>query len=384
MDAMSVTAAQGFIAGGTASGIKPDGSLDLALVDAGQPVAAAAVFTANTAAAPPVHLSRRHVADGSARAVVLTSGCANAATGAEGMAAAQRVAELVADQLGCEVTDVIVCSTGPIGTVLPTDRVAEGLTRLKMSREGAADAARAILTTDSRPKESTARGQGWVVGGMAKGAGMIRPDMATMLAVVTTDARLDSSALDRALRRAVARSFNALDIDGCESTNDTVVLLASGMSGVQPDEEAFEEVLEKVCRDLARQMAEDAEGASRVVTIELTGAADDATALALARAIADSALVRSSFYGADPNWGRLLAAMGATRLPLDPDAVTIAYAGVVVADKGMDAGADADLLTEKLEDDFIVSIRVGDGPGRCELLTTDLTPDYVAFNGERS
>lgn len=381
---MSVTAAQGFIAGGTASGIKPDGSLDLALVDAGQPVAAAAVFTANTAAAPPVHLSRRHVADGSARAVVLTSGCANAATGAEGMAAAQRVAELVADQLGCEATDVIVCSTGPIGTVLPTDRVAEGLTRLKMSREGAADAARAILTTDSRPKESTARGQGWVVGGMAKGAGMIRPDMATMLAVVTTDARLDSSALDRALRRAVARSFNALDIDGCESTNDTVVLLASGMSGVQPDEEAFEEVLEKVCRDLARQMAEDAEGASRVVTIELTGAADDATALALARAIADSALVRSSFYGADPNWGRLLAAMGATRLPLDPDAVTIAYAGVVVADKGMDAGADADLLTEKLEDDFIVSIRVGDGPGRCELLTTDLTPDYVAFNGERS
>lgn len=381
---MSVTAAQGFIAGGTASGIKPDGSLDLALVDAGQPVAAAAVFTANTAAAPPVHLSRRHVADGSARAVVLTSGCANAATGAEGMAAAQRVAELVADQLGCEATDVIVCSTGPIGTVLPTDRVAEGLTRLKMSREGAADAARAILTTDSRPKESTARGQGWVVGGMAKGAGMIRPDMATMLAVVTTDARLDSSALDRALRRAVARSFNALDIDGCESTNDTVVLLASGMSGVQPDEETFEEVLEKVCRDLARQMAEDAEGASRVVTIELTGAADDATALALARAIADSALVRSSFYGADPNWGRLLAAMGATRLPLDPDAVTIAYAGVVVADKGMDAGADADLLTEKLEDDFIVSIRVGDGPGRCELLTTDLTPDYVAFNGERS
>jgi len=381
---MSVTAAQGFIAGGTASGIKPDGSLDLALVDAGQPVAAAAVFTANTAAAPPVHLSRRHVADGSARAVVLTSGCANAATGAEGMAAAQRVAELVADQLGCEATDVIVCSTGPIGTVLPTDRVAEGLTRLKMSREGAADAARAILTTDSRPKESTARGQGWVVGGMAKGAGMIRPDMATMLAVVTTDARLDSSALDRAFRRAVARSFNALDIDGCESTNDTVVLLASGMSGVQPDEEAFEEVLEKVCRDLARQMAEDAEGASRVVTIELTGAADDATALALARAIADSALVRSSFYGADPNWGRLLAAMGATRLPLDPDAVTIAYAGVVVADKGMDAGADADLLTERLEDDFIVSIRVGDGLGRCELLTTDLTPDYVAFNGERS
>jgi len=379
-----VTAAQGFVAGGTAAGIKADGSMDLALVDAGRPVSAAAVFTSNTAAAPPVHLSRRHVADGSARAVVITSGCANAATGEAGMAAAQRVAELVADYLGCEPTDVLVCSTGPIGTDLPTDRVAEGLTRLRMSREGAADAAQAILTTDSHPKESVARGQGYVVGGMAKGAGMIRPDMATMLAVITTDARLDAGTLARSLRRAVSRSFNALNIDGCESTNDTVVLLASGMSGIEPDAQAFEEVLEGVCRDLARQMAEDAEGASRVVTIELSGADDDATALALARAIADSALVRSSFYGADPNWGRLLAAMGATRLPLDPDAVTIAYAGVVVADGGVDAGADLDLVAEKLEDDFTVSIRVGDGPGCCELLTTDLTPDYVVFNGERS
>lgn len=381
---MSVTAAQGFVAGGAAAGIKADGSLDLALVDAGHSVPAAAVFTSNTAAAAPVQLSRRHIADGTARAVVLTSGCANAATGAEGMAAAERVAELVADHLGCDPTEVVVCSTGPIGTRLPTDRVAEGLSRLKMSREGAADAARAIMTTDSRPKEAVARGQGYVVGGMAKGAGMIRPDMATMLAVITTDARLDSATLGRALRRAVDRSFNALDIDDCESTNDTVVLLASGMSGIRPDEEAFGTVLEKVCRDLARQMAEDAEGASRVVTIELSGASDDETALALARAIADSALVRSSFYGADPNWGRLLAAMGATRLPLDPSAVTIAYAGVVVAEGGVDAGADPDLVSEKLEDDFTVSIRVGDGPGRCELLTTDLTPDYVVFNGERS
>lgn len=381
---MSVTAAQGFVAGGAAVGIKADGSLDLALVDAGHSVPAAAVFTSNTAAAAPVQLSRRHIADGTARAVVLTSGCANAATGAEGMAAAERVAELVADHLGCDPTEVVVCSTGPIGTRLPTDRVAEGLSRLKMSREGAADAARAIMTTDSRPKEAVARGQGYVVGGMAKGAGMIRPDMATMLAVITTDARLDSATLGRALRRAVDRSFNALDIDGCESTNDTVVLLASGMSGIRPDEEAFGTVLEKVCRDLARQMAEDAEGASRVVTIELSGASDDETALALARAIADSALVRSSFYGADPNWGRLLAAMGATRLPLDPSAVTIAYAGVVVAEGGVDAGADPELVSEKLEDDFTVSISVGDGPGRCELLTTDLTPDYVVFNGERS
>src|SRR5690606_2714880 len=236
----------------------------------------------------------------------------------------------------------------------------------------------------SRPKEAVARGQGYVVGGMAKGAGMIRPDMATMLAVITTDARLDSATLGRALRRAVDRSFNALDIDGCESTNDTVVLLASGMSGIRPDEEAFGTVLEKVCRDLARQMAEDTEGASRVVTIELSGASDDETALTLARAVADSALVRSSFYGADPNWGRVVAALGSTRIPFDPDAVSVAYAGVPVAENGVDIGADHDRISEKLAGDFTVTVSLGSGPGRCSLLTTDLTPEYVRFNGERS
>jgi glutamate N-acetyltransferase/amino-acid N-acetyltransferase len=384
MDAVSVTAAKGFVAGGVACGIKPDGVLDLALVDAVRPVPAAAVFTSNTAAAPPVHLSRRHVSDGVARAVVLSSGCANAATGPAGREAAERTAAAVAAHLDCDPTDVIVCSTGPIGGVVPVERIEAGLNQLDLTPTGGTAAAAAIMTTDSHPKEEAAIGEGYRVGGMAKGAGMIRPDMATMLAVLTTDALVDAPLLHAVLQRAVDRSFNALDIDGCESTNDTVVLLASGASEVSPTADEFATVLEEVCRRLARQMAEDAEGGSRVVTIDLSGAADDATALGMARAVADSALVRTSFYGADPNWGRLVAALGATRLPFDLAAVSVAYEDVVVAAGGIDAGADHDRLSEKMGGDFTVSITVGDGPGRCSLLTTDLTPDYVAFNGERS
>ena len=383
MDAVSVTAAAGFVAGGVACGIKPEG-LDLALVDAGAAVPAAAVFTANTAAAPPVHLSRRHVADGSIRAVILSSGCANAATGAAGAEAASRTAAAVGAHLGCAPEEVVVCSTGPIGRVVPVDRIEHGLSILELGPEGGGAAAHAILTTDSRPKEATLAAGGFTVGGMAKGAGMLRPDMATMLAVVTTDAVVAPAMLARVLRSAVDRSFNALDVDGCESTNDTVVLLASGAAGVAPAEEILAAAVESVCRDLARQMAEDAEGATRVVEIDLTGAADDTTALALARAVADSALVRASFYGADPNWGRVVAAMGAARLPFDPDAVAVAYAGMTVAEGGVDAGADHDLISSKLGGDFTVSVSVGSGPGRCTLLTTDLTPEYVRFNGERT
>lgn len=384
MDAVSVTAAAGFRAGGTASGIKGGSLLDLALVDAGRVVPAAALFTANTAAAPPVHLSRRHVADGALRTVVISSGCANAGTGAAGMAAARATAEAVADHLDCTPEDVLVCSTGPIGSVVPVERIRAGLRGMEMS-EGSGDAAaRAILTTDSRPKEAATRRAGFTVGGMAKGAGMIRPDMATMLAVVTTDAVADAPLLDMVLRRAVARSFNALNIDGCESTNDTVVLLASGVGGECPSADDLGEAVTEVCRSLARQMAEDAEGASRVVTINLSGTDDDDTALLLARAVADSALVRSSFYGTDPNWGRLLAALGSTRIPFPLEAVSVSYAGVPVAKGGVDVGADVGAVAASMTGDFTVEIEVGSGPGTCSLVTTDLTPDYVRFNGERS
>lgn len=376
---MSVTA--GFGAGGIACGIKADGSLDLALVAASAPVPAAAVFTRNVAAAAPVILSRENIADGRAQAVVVNSGCANAATGEAGMAAARAMAEATARRLGGDPSDVIVCSTGPIGTTLPVEAVEAGLGRITLDDPAAA--AQAILTTDSRPKTAQFRGA-FTVGGMAKGAGMIRPDMATMLAVLTTDAVAEPDTLHRLLAAVADRTFNALDIDGCESTNDTVVLLASGAAGFSPHPDQLEAAVEQVCADLALQIADDAEGATRVVTVEVYGAADDATALALARAVADSALVRASFYGADPNWGRILAALGSTRLPIDCDLVTISYAGVVVAEKGRDAGADHDAVADLLAGDFTVTVDLGAGPGTCRLLTTDLTPDYVRFNGERS
>ncbi|HJR91978.1 MAG TPA: bifunctional glutamate N-acetyltransferase/amino-acid acetyltransferase ArgJ [Acidimicrobiia bacterium] len=381
---MSVTHPSGFRAGGAACGIKAGVVPDLAVVTAAEAVPAAAVFTRNTAAAAPVVLSRRHVAGGTARAVVINSGCANAATGAAGMSAALAMADATARRLGCDPTDVLVCSTGTIGDQIPLDRVTNGIAEFELSDDGGAAAARAILTTDSRPKQAVVIGDGFSVGSMAKGAGMVRPDMATMLAVVTTDAIADPYTLDTVLRRAVVRSFNALNIDGCESTNDTVIVMASGASGVEADLSDLAAAVEEACRSLAYQMAADAEGASRVVIIELGGAWDDETALRLARAVADSALVRASFYGADPNWGRLLAAMGSTRIPFDPNAVSVAYAGAEVAHAGMATDADLDAVAEKLAGDLIVSITVGDGPGRCSLLTTDLTPDYVRFNADRS
>jgi glutamate N-acetyltransferase/amino-acid N-acetyltransferase len=381
---MSVTAPKGFVAGGVACGIKQAGALDLAMVAADAPVPAAGVFTRNLAAAPPVIVSRRHMAGGRIRAVVISSGCANAATGEAGREAAESTAREVASRLGCLPREVVVCSTGPIGGLVPVDRIAAGLDVMELTEAGADLAARAILTTDSRPKQQVKATGGFIVGGMAKGAGMIRPDMATMLAVITTDAIADPLELDGALRRAVDRSFNALDIDGCESTNDTVVILASGKSGARPDSSVLAGAVEDVCRGLAAQMAADAEGASKVVTLELRGAPDDDSALKLARAVADSALVRASFFGADPNWGRVVAALGSARVHFDPELVEVDYAGTAVAREGVDLGADHDAISAKLKGDFTVSVSVGTGPGRCSLLTTDLTPEYVRFNGERS
>ena len=387
---MSVTAAAGFRAAGVAAGIKASGALDLAVVEAGRPVPAAGVFTTNRAAAAPVRLSRGHLAaSGTARAVVLNSGCANAATGPAGAAAALATADQTATALGCATGDVLVCSTGTIGTTLPVGVVTEGMRRAVEVLGGRpADglaAARAIMTTDSVPKESVARAKGFVVGGMAKGAGMIRPDMATMLAVLTTDAVADPATLAGALRAGVDRSFNALNVDGCPSTNDTVLLLASGAAGVAPDADALAAAVAAVCADLAEQIARDAEGASRLVTIEVTGAPDEATARHIGRAAADSVLVRSAFYGGDPNWGRIVGALGATELPVDYDAITITFAGVTVAAAGVAVPHDDAGLAALLDaGDFTVGIAVGAGPGRARVLSTDLTPDYVQFNGERS
>ena len=360
----------------------------MALVVADGSVPAAGVFTTSRTAAPPVEVSRAHLASGTAWAIIVNSGSANAGTGEQGRGDARAMAAAVADELGCDPTEVIVCSTGPIGGRLPMDCILDAVPVLFGGLGEGADnadaAARGILTTDSVPKTAAANREGWTVGGMAKGAGMVRPDMATMLAFLTTDAVATSQALHEALTAAVDVTFNALNIDGCQSTNDTVVVLASGVSGVEPSAEQLGEAVEEVCRDLAAQMARDAEGASKVVEMQIFGATDDRSARRLGMAIADSALVRSSFFGADPNWGRVLAALGVAGEPVAPDDVQIAYDGTVVCRHGVAAPFDDAELSARLTGDFTMAVHVGTGPGQAMVTTTDLTPDYVVFNGERS
>jgi glutamate N-acetyltransferase/amino-acid N-acetyltransferase len=385
---MTVIAASGFRAAGVAAGIKPDGAEDMTLIVAESSVPAAAVFTTSATAAPPVLVSRRHVTSGRSRAVIVNSGAANAGTGSAGVADALAMAGAVAAELGCDATDVLVCSTGPIGGRLPMATILASVPTLveSLGADEAAGlaAARGIMTTDSVEKTAWVAGDGWTVGGIAKGAGMVRPDMATMLAFLTTDAVVDSHTLSDVLRSAVDGTFNALNIDGCQSTNDTVIVLASGASGRTPATGAFAAAVHNVCADLAHQMARDAEGASKVVRLDVSGALDDHAARRLGLAVADSALVRSSFFGADPNWGRVLAALGAAGEKIDPDRIEIAYDGTLVCAGGTAVGFDEAELSARLTGDFRVGIRVGDAAGRASVTTTDLTPDYVIFNGERS
>ena len=387
---MSVTAASGFQAAGVASGIKGNGAPDLALVVAEYAVPTAAVFTVNSAAAAPVRLSRSHLAaSAKARAVILNSGCANAATGARGAAASLATAAALAGKIGASVTDVLVCSTGTIGSHLPVDAVIAAVPGAVGSLASTVDAGRkaaeAMMTTDTVTKEAIARGAGFVVGAMAKGAGMIRPDMATMLAVITTDAAADHATLDSALRVAVDESFHALNIDGCPSTNDTVILMASGDSGIEVSVEELSATVGDVCRSLAAQIAADAEGAERVITLRVHGATDIATARKAGRAMADSALVRAAFYGGDPNWGRLVGALGATDVRFAMDDIRVAFEGVVVADAGIAADHDEAALLASLESgDFTVDVTIGTGVATAAVLTTDLTPEYARLNGERS
>ena len=388
---MSVAGPRGFTAAGVAAGIKAGDALDLALVVGVEGTQGTAVFTVNTAAAAPVELSRRHLATTSTvRAVVLNSGGANAATGQAGDETAAMMAQSTAHRVGCDPSQVVVCSTGTIGSPLPRREVLAGIDaaadRLAEGEAAGLMAAQAIMTTDRVPKQTSYESPaGWSVGAMAKGAGMIRPDMATMLAVATTDAIAGQPELESVLHNAVDHSFHELNIDGCCSTNDTVVLLASGAAGVTPDIEEFRGAVAAVCRELAEQMAADAEGASRVVVIHVTGAESDAAARHLGRAVADSALVRSAFYGGDPNWGRIVGALGNVAAPAEVSGADIDFAGVAVARNGVAVECDEDALAARLATgDFTVAVSVGDGPGAAHVMTTDLTPEYVRFNGERS
>lgn len=383
-----VTAPRGFVAHGVASGIKASGDPDLALVATpdGRAVAAAAVFTANLMTAAPVLVSRAHLAStgGRAAAVVLNSGNANAATGGPGRADAEATCAAVAAELGCAADEVLVCSTGLIGIPLPIDALLSGVpdvvAGLSPDPEGGAAAAEALRTTDTRRKEAVARAGSATVGGMAKGAAMLAPSMATMLAVLTTDAEVDEAALQRVLAAGVAGSFNSLLTDGCTSTNDTVVLLASGQAGPVAEDELAAAVAE-VCRSLAEQMADDAEGATKVVRLTVRGAASDAEARIGADRIARSLLCKCSWYGRDPYWGRLASELGSAGIAFDQERIAVAYGGVTVAAGGVTVDHDADAVAAHMDQRHLdVVCDLGLGEGSATVLTNDLTHAYVDEN----
>ena len=384
---MSVTAPKGFVASGVACGIKPSGDPDLALVatDDGRPVTAAAVFTSNLATAAPVQATRDHLeaTGGRATAVVLNSGNANAATGVAGRLHAELMCDGVAGPLGCRGVEVLVCSTGLIGIPLPMDALAAGIPPLVAARraDGGPEAARAILTTDTVAKEVVVVGDGFTVGGMAKGAAMLAPDMATMLAVLTTDAPAEPGELRAALVAAVEMSFNRLSVDGCTSTNDTVIVLADGRAPGPVAPAALAAALAEACGSLAAQMAADAEGATKVVEVRVQGAQSEAEAVQAARKVAQSQLVKCSLFGADPYWGRIISELGSAGVAFDPDRVSIAYGGTVVCRGGVAASHDTATVAAHLaQRDVEITADLGLGDAGAVVLTNDLTPAYIDEN----
>lgn len=385
---MSVTAAKGFVAAGIHCGIKPSGDPDLSLVATidGQPVEAAAVFTDNKMTAAPVLTSDEHLrrTTGQAAAVILNSGNANAATGTPGLVDAQAMCAATAAAIGCQPHEVLVCSTGLIGIPLPIDVILDGVPALAAARtgDGGAAAAEAIRTTDTARKETVVPvgDTGAVVGGMAKGAAMLSPNMATMLAVLTTDAAITSAELRQMLRAGVSTSFNVLMTDACRSTNDTVIILASGQAGPVPADQ-LSTAIGQACADLALQMAGDAEGATKVVKLTVTGAATDADAEAGARQIARSALCKCSWFGQDPYWGRLLSEIGCVATEFDQTKVSVAYGGVVVADGGVEIDHDrAAVAAHMAQRHLEIVCDLGLGDGAFTVLTNDLTHEYIDEN----
>jgi glutamate N-acetyltransferase/amino-acid N-acetyltransferase len=382
---VSVTAAAGFLAGGLAAGLKSNGRSDLALVvNSGPHDAAAAVFTSNRVKAAPVVWSEQVLSDGRIRAVILNSGGANACTGPEGFADTHRTAELVADAVGVGAVDVAVCSTGLIGVRLPMDRLAAGIDHLatQLSGDGGVAAAEAIMTTDSVAKQASYADEGWSIGGMAKGAGMLAPGLATMLVVLTTDAVVAPELLHDQLADACERSFDRIDSDGCMSTNDTVILMSSGESRVRPTAADFQAALTETCQDLAQQLVADAEGAAHTIAIEVQHAASEQDAVQVGRAIARSNLFKCAVFGQDPNWGRVLAAIGTTAADFEPDRIDVAFNGVQVCRDGS-IGEPRELV-DLSGHDVHVEVNLRNGPHSATIWTNDLTYDYVKENAEYS
>jgi len=386
---VSVTAAEGFVAAGCHAGVKRR-RYDMALLatEDRKPVAAAAVFTQNKFAAPPVQLDRQRLAanGGRAAAVIVNSGNANAGTGAKGLADAEAMAQAAADALSVNARDVLVCSTGIIGTELPMDKILAATPKLakKLSAEGAHDAAMGILTTDHKAKEALVRGSTFTLGGMAKGCGMIAPNMATMLAYLTTDAEVSRDDLQRILKDAADRTFNTLNVDGATSTNDTVILLAAARRG-RPDMKEFADAVHKLCEDLTYQMARDAEGMTKMVLLRVTGAASDAEARTAAKNIAENNLVKCSWYGGDPYWGRLLGAAGSAGIEFEPEKTEVSYGGIVVARGGTNADHDADAVAAHMKQETIaIEVALGLGAGSAQMIGIDLGPGYIKENSRTS
>lgn len=381
-----VTTPRGFRAAATTAGIKPSGNPDMALVlNDGPESAAAAVFTRNRVVASPVKVARRAVADGTVKAVVYNSGNANALNGKQGDSDAAETQRRVAESLGIEPGEVAVCSTGLIGDVLPMEKVRSAIPALVAGLDtgGGAEAARAIMTTDTVTKQAHAEYDGWSVGAMGKGVGMMAPSLATMLVCVTTDASVSAEALDLALRRATAATFEVLDIDGTTSTNDTVIALASGASGITPPQAQLDAALLQACEALAAQMQADAEGVTKRVSITVSGTGTDEEAREAARTIGRDNLFKCAMFGSDPNWGRVLAAVGMAPAAMDPDNISVSFNGtpVCVASTGAPGAREVDLSGADI--DVVVDLGTG-GAGRATVRTTDLSHAYVEINSAYS
>ncbi|MFJ4035587.1 bifunctional glutamate N-acetyltransferase/amino-acid acetyltransferase ArgJ [Streptomyces griseoluteus] len=382
---MSVTAAKGFTAAGIAAGIKQNGNPDLALVvNTGPRRAAAGVFTANRVKAAPVLWSEQVLKSGQISAVVLNSGGANACTGPRGFQDTHATAEKVGEVLGRGAIEIAVCSTGLIGVTLPMDKLLPGVEKAAaaLSEHGGEKAALAIKTTDTHHKTAVVSRDGWTVGGMAKGAGMLAPGLATMLVVLTTDAGLTDAELDKALRDATRVTFDRVDSDGCMSTNDTVLLLSSGASGITPGYDDFADAVREVCADLGRQLIGDAEGASKDIKVEVINAATEEDAVEVGRSIARNNLLKCALHGEDPNWGRVLSAIGTTKAAFEPDRLNVAINGVWVCRDGS-VGEDRDLVDMRYREVHIVA-DLAAGNETATIWTNDLTADYVHENSAYS
>ena len=383
---MTVTVAKGFLAAGVKAGLKASGNKDLALVvNQGPLKSAAVVFTTNRCQANPIIWSKQVISDGEVSAIVLNSGGANCYTGPQGFQTTHSTAEKVAEELGISAGDVLVCSTGLIGEQLDLAKLTSGVTAAvaELSADAGQSAAEAIMTTDSVSKTAhQVSSNGWSVGGMAKGAGMLAPGLATMLVVVTTDAVVDSATLDKTLRAATRVTFDRLDSDGCMSTNDQVTLMASGASGVTPDQDEFQAAVTAVCHDLAQQLLRDAEGSSHDIAIEVVNAASEDDAVEVGRSVARNNLFKAAIYGNDPNWGRILAAVGVTKAAFDPYDIDVEINGVSVSRKGQpDQSRDLVDLTPRAVQ---IRISLNAGSASATIYTNDLTHEYVTENSAYS